>query len=178
MEDKLILVDKNDLAIGTMGKLEAHQKGLLHRAFSVFLFNTEGEMLLQQRAWNKYHCAGLWSNACCSHQLPAEDTLTAANRRLMQELCIKDVKLQEIFSFTYTAEFENGLIEHEFDHILIGLYDSIPDFNNEEVAEMSFVSLSQLEESIRANPKKFTPWFKLIYERVFKCYAQKKSLLV
>src|SRR5687768_14206462 len=124
----VILVNEQDEPVGTMEKLEAHQKGLLHRAFSVFVVNKNGEMLLQQRAQDKYHSGGLWTNTCCSHPLPGENVLDASHRRLMEEMGF-DCPLREIFSFTYRAEFDNGLTEHEFDHVFFGEYDGevIPD---------------------------------------------------
>ena len=120
-EPKVILVDKNDHQIGTMGKLQAHVEGKLHRAFSVFLFNNEGELILQQRALSKYHSGGLWTNTCCSHPSPNEDLKDAVNRRLEEELNLKNIETIEIGSVLYKAEFGNGLTEHEYDYVFIGL---------------------------------------------------------
>src|SRR5215475_1033999 len=121
-KEEVILVDEDDFQVGTMEKMEAHRKALLHRAFSVFIFNTKGEMLLQQRALNKYHSAGLWTNACCSHPAPGESTLDAAEKRLLEEMGFI-TPLQEIFEFTYKTEFDNGLTEYEFDHVVVGTWD-------------------------------------------------------
>jgi isopentenyl-diphosphate delta-isomerase len=140
----VILVDSNDAPIGTMEKLEAHQKGALHRAFSVFAFNGRGELLLQRRAPHKYHSAGLWTNTCCSHPAPGEDTEAAAHRRLQEEMGF-DCPITHIGSLTYRTEFANGLIEHEFDHIFIGRFDGQPVLNPEEADASRWIS----EEGLR-----------------------------
>ncbi|WP_460571805.1 isopentenyl-diphosphate Delta-isomerase [Flaviaesturariibacter terrae] len=165
MEPQVVLVNERDEPLGTAGKMDAHERGLLHRAFSVFLFDSAGRMLLQQRAAGKYHGGGLWSNACCSHPLPGEVPGAAAQRRLREELGIT-VPVQAAFSFTYRAEVENGLIEHEFDHVFTGLYEGIFSLNPDEVAAVRYVSMSELEQELRDNPERFTQWFRLIYERV------------
>ena len=118
------MVDTNDMSTGTMEKMEAHEKAILHRAFSVFIFNAKGELLLQQRATDKYHSGGLWTNSCCSHPRPGEDTLRAAYRRLREEMGF-ETELQKVFDFVYKASFENGLTEYEFDHVFVGEYDGI-----------------------------------------------------
>ncbi|MGX5820011.1 isopentenyl-diphosphate Delta-isomerase [Chitinophaga lutea] len=161
----VILVNEQDEPVGTMEKMEAHQKGLLHRAFSVFVTNTKGEMLLQQRARDKYHCGGLWTNTCCSHPLPGEDTLAAAHRRLQEEMGF-DCPLHELFSFTYRAMFDNGLTEHEFDHVYLGKYDGplLPDAA--EVQTYRYLSIPDIRLWMETQPGDFTPWFKLAFPKV------------
>ena len=163
--DFVILVDKNNKEKGTMEKMEAHRKGELHRALSVFICNSAGEWLLQRRALNKYHSNGLWTNACCSHPLPGELTLNAARRRLMEEMGMK-ANLTELFSFTYHAVLDNGMIEHEFDHVFWGITDDIPLINTDEVKESRYIGFSQLMDEVEQHPDKFTIWFKEIYKRV------------
>jgi isopentenyl-diphosphate Delta-isomerase len=163
----VILVDELDTEIGVMEKIEAHEKALLHRAFSVFIFNDKKEMLLQQRAFTKYHSAGLWSNACCSHPKPKEDVLAAANRRLKEELGI-ETTLTKIFNFTYKAEFDNGLTEHEFDHVFIGSYDGVITSNDDEVDDYAYVPLDALEKTMKQNPEAYTEWFKIAYPKLMK----------
>lgn len=164
-QDEVILVDENDTPLGAMEKLEAHRKALLHRAFSVFIFNGKGEMLLQQRAHQKYHSAGLWTNACCSHPRPGEDTREAAIRRLKEELGFT-TGLEKIFDFTYRSEFENGLTEFEFDHVFIGTYDE-PFFpNREEVCDYCFKSLDEISAGLQSNPLQYTSWFHLAFPRI------------
>ncbi|WP_313531849.1 isopentenyl-diphosphate Delta-isomerase [Sphingobacterium multivorum] len=169
-QENVILVDSNDNMIGSMEKYEAHEKGLLHRAFSVFLFNDQDELLLQQRALSKYHCGGLWTNSCCSHQRLAETNVEAAKRRLMEELGITAMDLQDTFSFVYKAKFDNGLTEHEFDYVLFGKFNGTPEFNEEEVAETKYLNRQEIQDAIQQAPQQFTPWFKLIYERAFDTY--------
>lgn len=160
MQEQVILVNENDIEIGTMPKLEAHQKGVLHRAFSIFIFNSKGEMLLQQRAFEKYHSAGLWSNACCSHPFPGEHTLDAAHRRLMEEMGIR-VNLHHEYSFLYKVELENNLSEHEFDHVFWGICDEKPIINKSEVSNYKYVSIPKLLNDIKQNSNKYTEWFKI-----------------
>lgn len=161
MLEEVILVDADDVAIGTMEKIEAHQKGLLHRAFSILLVNERGEMLLQQRALEKYHSPGLWTNACCSHPRPNETNLDAANRRLQEELGMS-VSLNEIFQFTYHAELEHGLSEHEIDHVFFGMTNENPSINLAEVMSYKWISLSELILDINVHPEKYTAWFNLL----------------
>jgi isopentenyl-diphosphate delta-isomerase len=161
MLEEVILVDANDMAIGTMEKIEAHEKGLLHRAFSILLVNEQGEMLLQQRALEKYHSPGLWTNACCSHPRPNETDLDAANRRLQEELGMS-VTLTEIFHFTYRAELEHGLIEHEIDHVFLGITNINPTINLNEVMSYKWTSLHELEQDMNVHPEKYTAWFNLL----------------
>lgn len=157
---QVILVDSRDQPVGAMGKLEVHQKGLLHRAFSIFIFNAKGEMLLQRRALGKYHSGGLWTNACCSHPTPGEETKMAAHRRLVEELGF-DTPLEKIFDFVYKYEFENGLTEHEFDHVFAGYYNEEVRPDPAEVMETSFRSVADIHHSLQTNPEQFTAWFKL-----------------
>jgi isopentenyl-diphosphate delta-isomerase len=163
--NEVILVDEQDRPSGTMGKMEAHRKGVLHRAFSVFIFDNKGRMLLQQRAAKKYHGGLLWSNACCSHPYPGESTLIAAERRLSEELGFS-VALEEIFSFTYKAEVENGLIEHEFDHVFVGIYNDDVKPNSEEVADYCYSSIEQIKAAIQEHPGKFTSWFRIVFPQI------------
>lgn len=165
-EDQVIVVDENDNPIDTMGKLEAHQKGLLHRAFSVFIFNDKNEMLLQRRALDKYHSAGLWTNTCCSHPKPNEDTLAAAHRRLKEEMGMA-TELQHKSSFIYKTPFDNNLTEHEFDHVFIGHSNSDPNINPEEVDSFKWINIPDLKKEIASSPEQFTSWFKIAMERVF-----------
>lgn len=165
MQELVILVDKFDNPIGTMEKLEAHQKGLLHRAFSVFIFNSKHELLLQKRALNKYHSAGLWTNTCCSHPRVNEDNLAAANRRLLEEMGLS-CQLAYAFNFLYKSKLEEGLIEHEFDHVFVGYSDEIPKINLSEVADYQYITIENLKEDIKLNPLNYTTWFKICLNQV------------
>ncbi|MBS1928947.1 MAG: isopentenyl-diphosphate Delta-isomerase [Chitinophagaceae bacterium] len=161
----LILVNEADEPVGTMEKMEVHQKALLHRAFSIFIFNSKNELLLQQRALDKYHSAGLWSNTCCSHPSPGEDTAHAAAKRLKEEMGI-ETPLQHAFHFIYRAEFENQLTEHELDHVFVGKFDGEPEPNPNEVSDISYQTVEQLLSDMKENPQNFTVWFKLILPRL------------
>ena len=161
----VILVDEQDRPTGTMGKMEVHEKALLHRAFSVFIFNDNREMLLQQRALKKYHSAGLWTNACCSHPKPGEDTMAAAQKRLQEELGFT-TPLQKAFEFIYKAFFENGLTEYEFDHVFTGIFNKEIHPDPNEVNDFCFMSLKEIEESITSHPAKYTEWFKIAFPRL------------
>lgn len=161
MQD-LILVDEQDKPIGQMEKMEVHQKGLLHRAFSVFIFNEKGEMLLQQRAAKKYHSPNLWSNACCSHPVVGEDTIVAAKKRLQEEMGFI-TEVEEKFSFTYKTEFDNGLIEHEFDHVFTGIYDGEIIPNEDEVSDYCYMTMKAIEESLESHPTKYSSWFTIAF---------------
>jgi len=163
--EKVILVNEQDEETGTMEKLEAHLHGFLHRAFSVFIFNRKGEMLLQQRALNKYHSGGLWTNACCSHPRPGELTEDAATRRLKEELGF-ETPLKKIFQFTYQASFDNGLTEHEFDHVFFGRYSGEINFNKHEVKDICFRSIEEIESSLETHPQKFTKWFLIAFPKM------------
>jgi len=159
----VILVDENDQEIGTMEKHEAHEKGLLHRAFSVFIFNKKKELLLQQRALTKYHSAGLWTNTCCSHPRIGETIEQAAHRRLMEEMGF-DCELSTKTSFIYKAAFENGLTEHEFDHVLVGNFNGEINFNPTEVKNFKWIALDELSIDLFQNKQNYTAWFKIIFD--------------
>jgi len=162
----VILVDENDNPIGECKKLEAHEKGLLHRAFSVLLFNNKGEMLLQQRAIHKYHSPGLWTNTCCSHPRPGEDTFEAATRRLEEEMGMEG-EFKFSYKFTYKVSFSNALIEHETDHVFIGKVTSEPEINKDEVHAYKYESIDNIKKDIALNSEIYTPWFKLIIEEKY-----------
>ena len=166
IEEKVILVNEKDEKIGLMPKLEAHEKALLHRAFSVFVFNHKNELMLQKRALHKYHSPGLWTNTCCSHQRDGETSLEAGKRRLQEEMGFV-TKLEEAISFIYKAPFDNGLTEHEFDHVLVGSYEEHPKINEEEVADWKWMPLEEVNESINQNPELYTVWFKIIFEKYY-----------
>ncbi|MCJ8209043.1 isopentenyl-diphosphate Delta-isomerase [Mucilaginibacter sp. RS28] len=163
--EQVILVDTNDNPLGTMEKIEAHRKGLLHRAFSVFLLNDEGEMLIQQRALGKYHSPGLWSNTCCSHPRPGEATISAAQRRLNEEMGVS-AELKEVYAFTYRIDFDNGLTEHEFDHVFVGRFNQPPVINPDEVADWKYISLEALEADMERRPQLYTHWFKMVLQQL------------
>lgn len=165
-EEKVILVDKDDHPIGLMAKMEAHEKGLLHRAFSVFVYNHKGQLLLQQRAKSKYHSPGLWTNTCCSHQRNEESNISAGKRRLQEEMGFV-CELEELFSFVYKAGFDNGLIEHELDHVMVGHYDSDPEINPEEVESFKWMGLEDVKRDIENNPDLYTAWFKIIFKEYY-----------
>lgn len=173
-KQEVILVNEQDEEIGTMEKMEAHQKAVLHRAFSVFIFNTKGEMLLQQRATNKYHSAGLWTNACCSHPSPGESTPDAARRRLIEEMGFS-TPLTEIFAFTYRTPYDNGLTEYEFDHVYSGTYEGIVKPDPEEVKDYCFKSLEDIEDSLQTHPAKYTSWFHIAFPKIKKAVATAAS---
>lgn len=163
--EKVILVDENDVPVGEMEKIEAHEKALLHRAFSILIFNSKNELLIQQRAHSKYHSPGLWTNTCCSHQRPGESTMDAAKRRLDEEMGMS-AKLEPSFSFIYKAPFDNGLTEHEFDHVLIGYSDDLPVINPDEAANYSYKGLEEIKSDIKTSPEQYTEWFKILIERI------------
>ncbi len=165
-EEKVILVNENDEQIGVMPKLEAHEKALLHRAFSVFIFNDKNELMLQQRAFQKYHSPGLWTNTCCSHQRDGESNIEAGKRRLKEEMGFV-TELQETISFIYKAPFDNGLTEHEFDHVMIGYYNSEPKININEVADWKWMSLENVRLDIKSHPENYTAWFKIIFDKFY-----------
>lgn len=166
MTEQVILVDETDKAIGAMEKLEAHQKGVLHRAFSVFIFNSKGLMLLQRRALGKYHSAGLWTNTCCSHPRPGENTQDAAHRRLKEEMGL-ETKLNYKTAFIYKAAFDNSLTEFEYDHVFIGETDKEPVINPAEVDSYAWMSLTDIREKISLQPEAFTVWFRIAIEKLF-----------
>jgi isopentenyl-diphosphate delta-isomerase len=166
MVENVILVDEQDNDLGLMEKMEAHRKGLLHRAFSVFVINSKEELMLQQRALNKYHSGGLWTNTCCSHPRHGELTEAAAHRRLMEEMGF-DCPIKKLFHFTYEAKLDKGLTEKEFDHLFLGFYDDVPHINPDEVADWKWVDVHKLDKDIQTNPDKYTEWFKIIYARFY-----------
>jgi isopentenyl-diphosphate delta-isomerase len=161
----VVLVDEQDNAIGTMEKQQAHVEGVLHRAFSIFIFNSDKKLLLQKRASSKYHCGGMWTNTCCSHPRETENTIDAAHRRLQEEMGMH-CELKPIFSFVYKAEFENGLTEYEFDHVFFGESNQTPTLNLEEVEDFRYVGMEELQIEINENPAHFTPWFLIALDRV------------
>jgi|TARA_B100000242_G_scaffold248185_1_gene189188 isopentenyl-diphosphate delta-isomerase len=164
MEENVILVDKNDTQIGLMSKLDAHKKGILHRAFSVFVLNNNNEIMLQKRAYNKYHSGGLWTNTCCSHQREGENSIEAGKRRLLEEMGF-ETELKIITSFIYKVEFENGLTEHELDYLLIGKYLKSPVINKQEVADWKWMKVELIADDIKLNPNNYTSWFKIIFDK-------------
>jgi isopentenyl-diphosphate Delta-isomerase len=173
----VILVDESDAELGLMPKMEAHEKGLLHRAFSVFIFNTGGEMLLQQRAGEKYHSPGLWSNTCCSHPREGEKTIGAAARRLREEMGM-ECSLVKGFDFVYKAEFGNGLKEHEYDHVFFGTSDVVPEINEAEVQAWKYMDVDLLAEDLKLHPEAYTEWLKIAFERsttLYRSYEAKKQ---
>ena len=175
-EQKVILVSAQDEELGVMEKMEAHQKGLLHRAFSVFIFDKNGRMLLQQRAAEKYHGGLLWTNACCSHPYPAESVEEAAARRLNEELGFR-TPLKKIFAFTYKAGVENGLIEHEYDHVFVGEYEGEIKPNSNEVASVAYHEVEDVALMLNEQPSLFTAWFKLAFPQIEKWW-KKNSVVV
>ena len=164
-EEKVILVDENDQSIGLMNKQEAHIKGILHRAFSIFIFNSKNELLLQQRALHKYHSGGLWTNTCCSHPRDGESTLEAANRRLIEEMGMA-CSLDKKFDFIYKAKLDNDLYEHEFDHVFFGFSNDKPRINSDEVASFKYISLDDLVVDMKLNSQLYTEWFKICFSEV------------
>jgi len=169
--DEVILVNEQDEQFGTMGKMEAHRQAILHRAFSVFIFNRRGDMLLQQRAPTKYHSGGLWSNACCSHPRPGEETLTAARRRLKEELGF-ETDLHKIFHFTYKTPFANGLTEHEFDHVFAGRYEGDIRPDTQEVSNYTFKPMKEIQENLQLSPQKYTAWFHIAFPKILQWWKE------
>ena len=165
-EEQVILVNEKDEQIGLMPKMEAHRKAILHRAFSVFIFNDKNELMLQQRAAQKYHSPLLWANTCCSHQRDGESNLDAGKRRLQEEMGFV-CELKEVTSFIYKAPFDNGLTEHELDHILIGYYNENPSINKEEVENFKWMTLEDVKKGIADTPTIYTAWFKIIFEKYY-----------
>ena len=166
MEENVILVDVLDNQLGLMPKMEAHEKAVLHRAFSVFIFNDKGELMLQQRAAHKYHSPLLWTNTCCSHQRDGESNIEAGKRRLIEEMGFK-TNLKEIFSFVYKAQFDNGLTEHELDHVMIGNFNGPPTINPDEVASYKWMTLEAVKKDIELQPNIYTAWFKIIFKESY-----------
>lgn len=172
--EQVILVDENDKPVGVAEKMEAHQQGLLHRAFSVFIFNSKGEMLQQQRALHKYHSGGLWTNACCSHPIPGEEIVAAAQRRLKEEMGF-EVPVEKVFDLMYKTEFDNGLTEHEFDHVFVGEYDGEMNVNAEEVSDVCYKSMSEIKTELKNNPGTYTEWFKIAFPLLQEWLQLKKN---
>jgi len=166
IEEHVILVNEKDEQIGTMPKLEAHQKAVLHRAFSVFILNDKGELLLQQRAASKYHSPMLWTNTCCSHQRVGETNIEAGKRRLQEEMGFV-AELKDVFSFIYRAPFDNGLTEHEFDHVLVGSYSENPNINRDEVESFKWMTLADVKKDMDNRPEIYTAWFKIIFNEYY-----------
>ncbi|MBQ4805726.1 isopentenyl-diphosphate Delta-isomerase [Aquimarina sp. MMG015] len=165
-EEKVILVNENDEQIGLMPKLEAHEKAILHRAFSVFILNEKKELMLQQRAHHKYHSPGLWTNTCCSHQREGESNIQAGTRRLEEEMGFT-TPLKETISFIYKAPFDNGLTEHELDHVLVGQYEEDPIINPDEVSDWKWMHIEDVKKDIIENPNSYTAWFKIIFDKFY-----------
>lgn len=164
-EEQVLLVNEHDQPEGTMGKLEAHQVGALHRAFSVFLFDDQGRLLMQKRATGKYHSAGLWTNTCCSHPRPQEAVALAARRRLMEEMGI-DTPVEHRFSFLYKAEFDNGLIEHELDHVFFGRWNGPAEPHPEEADDWKYMTTEELERDLHQHPERYTVWLRTCWDQV------------
>ncbi|MGG5576992.1 isopentenyl-diphosphate Delta-isomerase [Myroides sp. C15-4] len=166
IEEQVILVNEQDEPVGTMGKQEAHEKALLHRAFSVFILNDKNEIMLQQRAAEKYHSPLLWANTCCSHQRVGETNIQAGKRRLNEEMGF-EVALKEVFHFIYKAPFDNGLTEHEFDHVMVGYYNEDPNINPEEVEAWKWMEIEAIKKDMEVNPQMYTAWFKIIFAEFY-----------
>lgn len=169
----MVLVDEKNHPLGTMEKMEVHQKALLHRAFSVFIFNSKGEMLLQRRALKKYHSGGLWTNACCSHPFWDETPVQAAQRRMQEELGFV-TDLEQAFDFIYKTALDNDLTEHEYDHVLVGVYEGKIDPNEDEVGDYCYLSMDQLKSSMSQYPFKYTEWFKIALPLLEEHFREKK----
>ncbi len=165
-EEKVILVNEKDEQIGLMPKLEAHEKAVLHRAFSIFILNENNQVMLQQRAANKYHSPLLWTNTCCSHQREGETNLQAGNRRLQEEMGFS-TELKELFHFIYKAPFDNGLTEHELDHVMIGYYNEAPIINKDEAENWKWMDIDTIKIDLKQNPESYTVWFKIIFEKFY-----------
>ena len=172
--DYVILVDDKDNPVGKMEKQEAHVKGVLHRAFSIFIFNKNNELMLQQRALSKYHSPGLWTNTCCSHPRENEKTLEAAHRRMMEEMGF-DCDLEEAFTFTYKSDVGGGLTEHEFDHVFFGRSEIKPKINREEVNDWKYMGMKNIREDMNEHPEKYTVWFRIAFDEVEKYLMNNKS---
>ena len=165
-EEQVILVNEQDEPIGVMNKMEAHEKAVLHRAFSVFVLNDKNEVMLQQRAHHKYHSPLLWTNTCCSHQRAGETNIEAGKRRLFEEMGFK-AELKELFHFIYKAPFDNGLTEHELDHVMIGYYNGEPVINDDEVESWKWMTIEAIKDDMMVNPDAYTVWFKIIFDEFY-----------
>ena len=173
-EEQVILVNENDEPIGLMNKMEAHEKAVLHRAFSVFVLNDNNEVMLQQRAHHKYHSPLLWTNTCCSHQRAGETNIEAGKRRLFEEMGF-EVELKELFHFIYKAPFDNGLTEHELDHVMIGYYNGEPIINDDEVESWKWMKIEEIKDDIIQNPTIYTVWCKIIFDE-FNHYLEEHKI--
>ena len=173
--EEVILVDEHDVSVGAMEKMEAHEKAVLHRAFSVFIFNAGGEMLLQQRALSKYHSGGLWTNSCCSHPRPGEEIYEAASRRLTEEMGFT-TPIKKVFDFIYKADFSNGLTEYEFDHVFAGYYDGKIEPNENEVCNYQYRSMQEIESMLKHEPELFTVWFHIAFPKVMDWWIKNKAV--
>ena len=176
-EEEVILVTPEDQVVGTMPKMEAHEKAVLHRAFSVFVLNDRGETMLQQRAAHKYHSPMLWTNTCCSHQRLGETNIEAGKRRLMEEMGF-ETELRELFSFIYKAPFDNGLTEHELDHVLLGYYSGTPEINPDEVAAWKWMGLDEIKQELQESPEDYTAWFRIIFNRFYEYIRQNEGKIL
>ena len=172
-KQKVVLVDRNDNTLGTMGKMEAHELGALHRAFSIFIFNKKGELMIHQRALSKYHSPGLWTNTCCSHPRLDEDVKANAHQRLQEEMGF-DCEFEKAFTFVYKSDVGQGLTEHEFDHVFVGQYDDEPSINKDEVEDWQFMDMKSLRDEIDHHPQNYTEWFKIAFEKVEQ-YLEKEA---
>lgn len=173
-EEQVILVDQLDNPLGTMGKMEAHEKAVLHRAFSVFIMNDKGETMLQQRAADKYHSPCLWTNTCCSHQRPGESNIEAGKRRLREEMGF-ETELRELFSFIYQAPFDNGLTEHELDHVMIGYYNEEPAINGDEVMDWKWMKPESIKQDMTERPERYTAWSRIIFDKFYNHFIELKD---
>lgn len=173
-EENVILVNRNDEQIGLMPKLEAHEKAVLHRAFSVFVLNDKNEIMLQQRAQHKYHSPLLWTNTCCSHQREGETNIQAGSRRLYEEMGF-ETELKELFHFIYKAPFDNGLTEHELDHVMIGHYNNEPKINTDEVENWKWMCIEDVQKDMLMQPEIYTVWFKIIFDEFYHFLEEHKS---
>ena len=173
-EEQVVLVNEKDEPIGLMPKMQAHQEALLHRAFSVFILNDKNEVMLQQRAAHKYHSPMLWTNTCCSHQRDGESNIAAGQRRLQEEMGFS-VPLKELFSFIYKAPFDNGLTEHEYDHVLVGYSNNAPEINPDEVASWKWMSIENIKEDMKKQPAVYTEWFKIIFDQFYHFIESQKK---
>ena len=173
-KQKVVLVDRKDNTLGVMGKLVAHELGALHRAFSIFIFNSEGKLMIHQRALSKYHSPGLWTNTCCSHPKIDEDVMENAHQRLLEEMGF-DCELEKAFTFVYKSDVGQGLTEHEFDHVFVGQYNDKPNINKSEVEDWQFMSMDSLRDDIDHHPENYTEWFKIAFEKM-ENYLQQRAL--
>lgn len=175
-EEEVILVNTSDEVVGTMPKMEAHRQAVLHRAFSVFVLNPQGQLMLQQRAADKYHSPLLWTNTCCSHQRMGETNIEAGKRRLSEEMGF-ETELRDLFSFIYKAPFDNGLTEHELDHVLLGYFSAEPRINPQEVASWKWMGLEEVSADLKARPELYTAWFRIVFERFYDYIRQHEEEL-